>query len=122
VDIRKVDTLPEHPDLRIGQRIKLLIDFYDRADVAENWRPVHRKGDVGAIEGFGIICGQEVVAVEICHHGTASMKVIPVLPTDLEKVPDKTPLTEPQSEKDDIEDLLCKGDKSVIVIDIKKPD
>lgn len=124
MDIQKVKTLTKHPDLRVGQKVRILIDFYDEADVEEDRRPVHRKGNVGSIDGLGIVFGQEVVAVEICHHGAGTYKVIPVLPTDLERVPDETPLTEPDPEKKNGEDPLIDwdDDKPVILLDIKKTD
>jgi hypothetical protein len=122
MDMRKVDKLPKHPGLRCGQKIKLLLDFYDGTDVEENRLPVHRKGDVGRIDGFGIVCGQEVVAVEICHHSSGDFKVIPVLPADLVTVPEATPLTQPDDRPRSLEDLLTGGDdgKPVIILDIKK--
>ena len=106
VDIRKIDTLPEHPDLHKEQKVKLLVDFYDGVDTAEDRQPVHRKGDVGCIDGFGILCDQEIVAVEVCYHGTGSYTVIPVLPSDLERVSDETSLTEPDRKPEAIEDFL----------------
>ena len=124
VDIRKVDKLKEHPNLRRGQKVKLRIDFYDGADFEEDRKPVHRKGDVGSIDGFGVISGQEVVAVEICHHGSGEFKVIPVLPSDLEKVPDETPVAQPDQQNETSGDVMTGVDseKPIILLDIKKTD
>lgn len=124
MEIRKVDKLHKHPHLRIGQKVRLLIDFYDGSDFEEDRKPVHRKGDVGLIDGFGVVCGQEVVATEICHHGSSTFKVIPVLPSDLETVPSKAPVTQPDQQEEDPEKLLpgLNEIKPIILLDIKKPD
>lgn len=124
MEIRKVEKLTEHPGLRKGQKVRILIDFYDGADFEEDRKPVHRKGDVGVIDGFGIICGQEVVATEICHHGSGTFKVIPVLPSDLETAPADTPITQPDRQGENPEQHMTGlgGDKPVIILDIKKFD
>ena len=124
MEIRKVDKLKEIPRLRKGQKIRLLIDFYDGADFEEDRKPVHRKGDVGVIDGFGVVCGQEVVATEICHHGSSTFKVIPVLPSDLETVSSNTPVTQPDQQDETTDELLTglTTEQPIILLEIKKPD
>ena len=95
MEIRKLQKLKDHPDLHKGQKVKLRVNYYGTSSLEDEWRIVHRKGDIGVIDGFGIISGQEVVAVEICHHEEGIFVVVPTLPSDLTVVPDDSPVTQP---------------------------
>jgi len=104
--------------------VKLRVDFYDSADFDEHRKPMHRKGDVGVIDGFGVLCGQEVVAVEICHHGRGTFEVVPLSPSDIENTSPETPVTQPDRPKDDGDAPLAgqDSDRPVVIFDIKKID
>jgi hypothetical protein len=124
MEIRKIDELTERRELKEGQKVELLRDFYDTADFNEDRKPVHRMGDVGKIECFGEIYGQEVVTIEICHHGQGTFEVVPLHPSDVKIAPHETPLTEPDQTPDDPDEPLegQDGDQPVILLDIQKTD
>ena len=122
MEIRKIDELTDRRELKKGQKVELLRDFYDTAEYMEDRTPIHRMGDVGRIEGFGEIYGQEVVAVEVCHHGQGTFEVVPLHPSDVKIAPGLTPITQPdQSPKDPSIPLdTLKDDRPIILLDIKK--
>ena len=122
MEIRKIDELTERKEFKEGQKVELLRDFFDTADCTEDRKPVHRMGDVGVIDGFGEIYGQEVVAVEICHHGQGTFDVVPLRPSDVKIAPSEAPVTEPEQSPDDSGEPLdtLEEDRPIIVLDIKK--
>ena len=121
MEIRKIDRLTERGELKKGQKIILLRDFYDAADVTVQRRPIHRKGDVGIIDGFGEIYGHEIVTVEICHHGQGTFEVIPLRPSDIQMAPNELSLTRPDQAGADPEDPLAGLDdeKPVVLLDLR---
>ncbi len=123
MEIRKLQKLKDHPELHKGQKVKLLVNYYGTSSLEDDRRIVHRKGDIGVIDGFGIISGQEVVAVEICHHGEGTFVVVPVLPSDLQIASASLPVTQPVAEDTTSRDLLqaLENEKPVIILDILGP-
>ncbi|UCE19394.1 MAG: hypothetical protein JSV84_03350 [Gemmatimonadota bacterium] len=122
MEIREIDELTDRRELKKGQKVELLRDFYDTTDLSEDRKPVHRMGDVGKINGFGEIYSQEIVTVEICHHGLGIFEVVPLRPSDVKIAPDETPVTEPDQRLDDPDESpqSLEEDQPVILLDIKK--
>lgn len=124
MEIRKIDELTDRRELKKGQKVELLRDFYDTTDSSDDRSPIHRMGDVGKIDGFGEIYGQEVVAVEVCHHGQGTFEVVPLHPSDVKIAPHGTPVTEPEQRPDDPDVPIEEqdSDQPVILLDIQKTD
>jgi hypothetical protein len=124
MQIRKIDELTARSELKKGQKVELLRDFYDTTDLSQDRKPIHKRGDVGEVDGFGEIYGQEVVAVEICHHGRGTFVVVPLRPSDVKSAPSEAPVTKPEQPLEKPSEPLnnLEGDQPVILLDIKRPE